>query len=314
MITPHLQSRPEGLYFAPGDFYLDPKRAVNRAVISHAHADHANASNREVWCTGSTASFMKIRYSDRLKSIFNLKPYHETFQIGSVEITLIPAGHMLGSAQILIVYEGIRYCYTGDFKIRHDDTCEPFEVVPCDVLITETTFANPQYVHPREEDEFKKLEAYSHCNIVIGAYNLGKSQRVTLLSGRFLQSRNIMVHPDAILFHKIYEEGGIPLGNWKPYNYREFRNSRNNVLIAPPRAISSYLNQPLTVVVFATGWKRSPVRSHFNFHLSDHADWNEILELIRLCGAKKIIPVHGDGKLLMQHLAKETVEAPDLFS
>ena len=309
----HLEHRPEGLYFVPGDFYLDPVKAVQRAVISHAHADHAIASNREVWCTEPTASFMKIRYRDRLKSLFHIKTFDEKFTIGNVSITLIPAGHMLGSAQVLIEYEGIRYCYTGDFKTRPDASCEPFRAVTCDVLITETTFAQPEYIHPPEESEFQKLEAYSHCNIVIGAYNLGKAQRVTLLASQLMKTRNIMVHPEAAIYHTAYQQGGISLGNWQHYNYREFRNSKNNILIAPPRALSTYLNEPSTLVLFATGWKRSPVRSHFNFYLSDHADWKEILEVVRFSGAKKIIPVHGDGKHLMQHLARQSVTQTSLF-
>ncbi len=298
----YLVRRPEGLYFEPGDFYLDPQRSVPRAVISHGHADHAIPSNGEVWCTKPTESFMKLRYKDRLKSLFHVTNYREPFQIGGVTITFYPAGHILGSAQIIIDYEGVRYCYTGDFKLRADTSCEPFEVVPCDVLITETTFAHPEYSHPPEEEEFMKLAAYSHLNVVIGAYNLGKAQRVTHLAGKLLEGRRVMVHPEAAVFHRIYEQAGITLGPWQHYNYRLFNRSRGNILIAPPRALSTYLNHVSVVTVFATGWKKSPFRSHFNFHLSDHADWSEILELIEKTGAKRILTVHGDGTTLIDHL------------
>jgi putative mRNA 3-end processing factor len=115
---------------------------------------------------------------------------------------------MLGSAQVIIDYDGVRYCYTGDFKLRPDPSCEPFEVVPCDVLITETTFAHPDYSHPTEENEFLKLAAYSHSNIIIGAYNLGKAQRITYLANKLLPGRRIMVHPEAAVFHQVYKQQG----------------------------------------------------------------------------------------------------------
>ncbi|MDQ3051204.1 MAG: MBL fold metallo-hydrolase [Bacteroidota bacterium] len=300
-----LVRRPEGLYFVPGDFYIDPQRAVARAVISHGHADHAIASNEEVWCTRPTSNFMKMRYKDRLKSSFHTVAYREPFHIGAAVIQFYPAGHILGSAQIIIDYNGKRYCYTGDFKLRPDCSCEPFEVVPCDVLITETTFAHPDYSHPTEEHEFLKLEAYSHVNVVIGAYNLGKAQRITALAGKLLAGRRVMVHPEAAVFHRIYEQAGISLGEWQHYNYRLFNRTRGNILIAPPRAMSTYLNHVSVVTVFATGWKKSPFRSHFNFHLSDHADWSEILQLIEKTGATQIMTVHGDGSSLINHLKME---------
>lgn len=300
------ESRPQGLYFIPGDLYLDPKRSALKALISHAHADHAIPSNKEAWCTESTYRIMKARYGEKLKTKFNIVKYHEPVQFGELSVTFAPAGHILGSAQIVIDFEGVRYCYTGDFKMRADHSCEPFHVVPCDVLITETTFARPDYEHPAEEDEFAKLADYANYNLVIGAYNLGKAQRLTLLLNRYCPERRIMVHHEAMKFHHIYEQAGIELGNWEPYNYRLFRNSTHNVLIAPPRALSTYAYESRVVTTFATGWKESPFRTHFKFHLSDHADWNEVLDLVEQCGAKEVFTVHGDGSFLEKHL--ETIK------
>ncbi len=297
-----IEQRKEGLYFPPGDFYLDPYRTVARALISHAHADHAIAGNEEVWSTTSTWGMMKLRYKDRLKSKFNPVAYREPFEINGVKIQFYPAGHMLGSAQIVLEHEGVKYCYTGDYKIRADASCEPFEVVPCDVLITETTFADPSYAHPSEASEMKKLEEYEKMNLVIGAYNLGKAQRLTLLLNQYFPERRIMVHPEAAGYHRFYEQQGISLGKWQHYNYQLFRRTTGNILVAPPRAMSTYLRDAGVVTAFATGWKKSPVKAHFNFHLSDHADWQEILDLVEQCGAKQIITVHGDGAALMDHL------------
>ncbi|MBK6642447.1 MAG: MBL fold metallo-hydrolase [Bacteroidetes bacterium] len=301
----YLFKRPEGLYFEPGDFYLDPKRVVQKAVITHGHADHAIAGNKAVWCTAATKSIMRLRYPRMISTLFTVPAYGEPFYFNEVKVTLLPAGHILGSAQVIIEYGGIKYCYTGDFKLREDASCERFQVEPCDVLITETTFADPLYAHPPEQDELSKLEAYEKTNIVIGAYNLGKSQRITrLLTDRF-PHRRVMVHPEATGFHKIYEQMGIKLGNWQPYSYQLFRRTTGNILIAPPRALSTYYRETGVITAFATGWKKSPFRAHFNFHLSDHADWQEILDLIRDTGARTIVAVHGDGTLLKSHLSKE---------
>jgi putative mRNA 3-end processing factor len=298
------EKRAAGLYFAPGDFYIDPKRSVERAIISHAHADHANPINKQAWCTPGTGAIMKTRYAEKLKSVLNLVPYRQPFQFGSTTITFYPAGHILGSAQIVIDFENVRYCYTGDFKLREDVSCEPFEIVLCDTLITETTFAHPEYAHPPEAVEFEKLDTYKNMNVVIGAYNLGKAQRLTLLLNKFHPDRCIMVHHESAIFHKLYEQAGFNLGGWVHYNYRLFRQTKGNILIVPPRALSTYSATVGVVTTFATGWKTPPFKSHFNFFLSDHADWNEILHLIKATGAKEIITVHGDGNFLKSHLSE----------
>ena len=296
------ESDKKGLLFIPGGIYLDPKRSALKAVISHAHADHANPYNKEVWCTSGTYMIMKARYGEKLKTKFNIVSYNEPFQIDEITITLYPAGHILGSAQIVIDHNNVRYCYTGDFKLRPDSTCEAFEIVKCDVLITETTFANPEYSHPDESSEFNKLKNYPGYNLVIGAYSLGKAQRLTSLLNLYCPERRIMVHHEAIRFHKLYEQSGFKLGDYVPYNYRLFRNSTGNVLVVPPRALSTYSRESRVMTAFATGWKNPPFKGHFMFHLSDHADWNEVLELVKKSEAKEIYTVHGHGSFLKKHL------------
>jgi putative mRNA 3-end processing factor len=301
MVENIIQQRKEGIYFIPGDFYLDPKKPVERAIISHGHADHAISSNTTVWCTPVTKGIMQLRYRERLKSVFNVYPYRQSFNIGDITITLLPAGHILGSSQVVIDYNNTRYCYTGDFKLRTDATCEPFETVPCDVLITETTFAQPGYAHPLESDEIKKLEEFEKINIVIGAYSLGKAQSLTKILSANYPARRIMVHPEASGFHRYYEQQGIKLGNWEPYNYQLFKRTTGNILIAPPRVMSTYNRNVGVVTAFATGWKKAPMTAHFPFYVSDHADWEEILLLIKQTGAKTILTVHGDGEQLKKH-------------
>ncbi|MDB5011178.1 MAG: exonuclease, partial [Mucilaginibacter sp.] len=146
-----------GLYCKYGDFYIDPQQPVKRAVISHAHADHAISGNNQVYCTDATAQFMQLRYAKSTAKIINKVSYNQPFSIGEVMITFISAGHILGSAQVLMEYEGIKYLYTGDYKLQPDATCEPIELVTADVLITESTFADPQILHPDPIAEIKKL-------------------------------------------------------------------------------------------------------------------------------------------------------------
>lgn len=127
----------KGLYCKYGDFYLDPKLPAKTALITHAHADHAVSGNHDVYCTRATASVMQLRYDRTAAKVFNIVGFNQPFTIGKVTITLIPAGHMLGSAQVLMEYKDTRYLYTGDYKLQPDDTCEPIEWVTTDVLITE---------------------------------------------------------------------------------------------------------------------------------------------------------------------------------
>src|SRR6185312_7556582 len=143
-----LTINPNGIYCKYGDFYLDPTLPVTTAVISHAHADHAISGNNSIYCTEATHAFMMLRYGKNAGKVFNIATYHSAFTIGGIDITFISAGHMLGSAQVLMEYKGARYLYTGDYKVQPDATCEPIAWVEADVLITESTFADPLVLHP----------------------------------------------------------------------------------------------------------------------------------------------------------------------
>jgi putative mRNA 3-end processing factor len=291
-----------GLFFRPGGFYLDPKKRVEKAVISHGHADHALATNGHVWCTPGTAAIMRARYGDRLRSKLTVVPFGEPFEINGVSVCFYGAGHVLGSAQTLIEHEGIKYCYTGDFKTKPDDSCEPFQVIKCDVLITETTFADPTYVHPEDQLELNQLDRYLPFNWVVGAYSLGKAQRITSLLSKRFPERKIMVHAEPAVFHKVYEHHGYNLGTWEHYDRHELKADAKFILIVPPKVLSSYHGKPGMVTMFATGWLRPYIRSTHHLRISDHADWNELLNLIDSCGAKAIMTVHGDGMTLKSHL------------
>ncbi|MGR6088867.1 MAG: MBL fold metallo-hydrolase [Arcticibacter sp.] len=299
-----IEKTPKGLYFGPGDFHLDPKRGADRAVVSHGHADHALPSNREVWCTPATAAIMQARYGSKLKSIIHAVELEQPFQINGIKLSFHSAGHMLGSAQTLIEHDGIRYCYTGDFKTTHDPSCEPFKPVRCDVLITETTFADPDYDHPNDSDELNRLEAWTDYTWVVGAYSLGKSQRITRLLTERFPNRKVMVHPEPAVFHRIYEDYGMALGQWEHYDHHAFKRTNDLILMVPPKVLSSFHGRPGIVTMFATGWKRPYIRATHHMQISDHADWGELLRLIESSGATTIMAVHGSGIELQNHLQK----------
>ena len=176
---------PAGLYCAPGDFYIDPPSSVDRAVISHGHSDHARAGNLHVLATAETIAIMKVRYGAECAGTFEVARYGDTKHINGVVVRFVPAGHILGSAQIVIDWDGTRVVVSGDYKRATDPTCAPFELVPCDVFVTEATFALPVFRHGPVEGEVRKLmhsmARQSQRTHLVGAYGLGKCQRVLKL-------------------------------------------------------------------------------------------------------------------------------------
>jgi len=289
-----------GLYCPYGDFYLDPKQPVKNAVISHAHGDHAVAGNTEIYCTDATYQFMLIRYGKNAGTQFHLAGFHQTFQVGKVKITLIPAGHMLGSAQVLMDYDGVKYLYTGDYKLQPDSTCEPYEYVKADVLITESTFANPETAHPDPVKEIEKL-ANIKMNILLGAYGLGKSQRLIRMINEIVPRKKILVHHRIMSLNQVYEKAGFLLGKYEIYSRKLMKNQDEYVYIVPPFTFDSYLNAVGVKRLFASGWQRLQVNDLDTLMISDHADWNDILKVIAETQPQQLWTLHGDGKHLAAH-------------
>lgn len=293
-----------GLYCRYGDFYLDPQTPVKNAVISHAHGDHAVRGNQNVYCTLPTSQFMQHRYKKMAADTFLIVPYHQTFVVGGVTITFIPAGHIFGSAQILMEYLGTRYLYTGDYRIEPDDSCEPFEFINADVLITETTFANPETKHPAVAEEMNKLNDTT-ANILLGAYALGKSQRMIQLLNKYCPQRNIMLHHSIVPLTKIYEGGGILFGDYKMYDRKVMKqNHENQVYIVPPMVFNSYFKAINVKRVFVTGWKKRQEQNDLQLFISDHVDWDDILTTIDKVKPREVWTLHGDGRNLQAHYGR----------
>ncbi|WP_158795963.1 MBL fold metallo-hydrolase [Pedobacter sp. L105] len=284
-----------GLFCSYGNFYLDPKELVKDAVISHAHGDHAIGGNLNVYCTRATSLFMLQRYKKFAGEEFHVKEFNSPFILNEVKISFIPAGHMLGSALVLMEYKGIRYLYTGDYKLQPDDTCEPIEFVEADVLITETTFANPETSHPDVITEISKLNATKN-NIMLGAYALGKSQRLIRLINDHCPQKRILVHYNILPFVRVYEQMGINLGKYEVFDRKVMKANMTDIIYLVPPLVYHSHNKALNVMkVFASGWKNLQNKAGIELYISDHVDWADIVLTIEKVKPKEIWTTHGSG-------------------
>jgi putative mRNA 3-end processing factor len=289
-----------GLYCKYGNFYLDPKQPVNNAVISHAHADHAVSGNQNIYATAATVAFMQLRYGKSAGKVINTVAYNMPFNIGDVKLTFIPAGHMPGSAQVLMEYNNTRYLYTGDYKLQPDVTCEPLQWVKADVLITESTFADPQVLHPDPVEEIKKLNDIK-INILLGAYSLGKSQRLIRLINDYAPQKKILVHHRIMPINAIYQKMGFDIGAHQVYGRKLMKEQQEYVYIVPPFTFDSYVRATGVKRLFASGWKNLQVNTQDTLFISDHADWNDIIETVKQTQPKQIWTLHGNGTHLKNY-------------
>ncbi|MGQ3016591.1 ligase-associated DNA damage response exonuclease [Phenylobacterium sp.] len=289
MIRPQdlLCPRPEGLYCPPGDFYIDPVRPVARAVVTHGHADHARSGHGAVLATPETLAIMGERYGADFTATRQAAPYGETVARDDVEVTLVPAGHVLGSAQAVVRWKGLTMVVSGDYKRRRDPTCQAFEPVPCDVFITEATFGLPVFRHPDDAGEIARLlrsvAQFPGRTHMIGAYALGKAQRVIRLLREGGWDKPIYVHGALERLNRLYENHGVDLGPLLPATVDKKQDFAGAVVIGPPSALADRwgrrFNDP--VLAFASGWMRVRARARqrgveLPLIISDHADWDEL--------------------------------------
>ncbi|HMR19707.1 MAG TPA: exonuclease [Sphingobacterium sp.] len=295
-----LVAKPEGYYCRYGDFYIDPLLPVDKAVVSHAHGDHARPGHRQIFASNGTVAFMRHRFPKQLHSSYAVVPFYTVFFIGGVELSFVPAGHILGSAQIFMKYQGTTYLYTGDIKSQADPTCEPLEILSADVLITETTFANPDTVHPNPVEEIRKLSATSH-NIMLGCYGLGKAQRITYLINRYCPEKIVYVHHNILRLHRLYDEIGLVPLQYEIYHRSVMKAGHHKVYLVPPITFNNYYRATNVLRVFASGWQRLQRHNDMELYISDHVDWNDLLGFVAAVSPQEIWTVHGDGRLLAQH-------------
>ncbi len=288
----------QGLYCTYGDFYLDPLLPVKNAVISHAHGDHARPGNEQVYCTSQTQKIMQLRLKKNAGNQFYVYGYHQTFKIGEVRLTFLSAGHIMGSAMVKMEYLNTVYLFTGDYKLQADETCEPVAFCKADVLITETTFANPAVKHPDPEKEIEKLNQIG-TNILLGVYGLGKAQRITQLINKICPQKNILLHYSIYPIHQLYKSEGVELGNYQHYDRKIMKQqTKNQIYLIPPLTFNSYSKAVNVAKIFASGWENLQRGNDESLYISDHVDWNDILETIKEVNPKEVWTIHGDGSSL----------------
>lgn len=322
-----IEVRPQGLYCLPADIYIDPVKPVERAIITHGHADHARPGNREIFATPETLEIMQARYPDDAPERVHKTAYGQVRELpGGVTLWLAPAGHILGSAQIVLEHGGERLVVSGDYKRHEDPTCTPFELVPCDVFVTEATFALPVFSHPPLGDEVAKvmrsLEAFPESTHLVGVYALGKCQRVmhALRQGGYDQP--FFLHGALVKLTQLYERHGIQFGEWhEAANYRgKDRNIfRGHVVLCPPGALADRWSRTLPdpVPALASGWMQIRARARqrraeMPLVVSDHADWNDLIRTCEETGASEVWITHGRVDALQYELHRRGINAKAL--
>lgn len=299
-----LSENPTGIYHKSGKFFIDPQHIAEIAVVTHAHADHAIKGNKLVYCTQPTHDLMVARYGKYAAGNFIVKNFKEPFIINKTELCFYEAGHILGSASILINHNDKKVLITGDIKLQEDDTCEKAVLPEADLLITESTFANPETHHPNVVEQIKQLKNYTDKNIVIGVYAIGKAQRITRLINDHCPEFNIMLHPSIIPFHHVYEKSGISLGKWIPYKRQDFKKNKGIIYLTIPLSVEAFFRKTEVYAAFASGWQHLQKNAGINVSVSDHADWNDLMEIISRVNPSFIKTIHGNGNLLKKHFSK----------
>jgi putative mRNA 3-end processing factor len=318
-------SRPEGLYCPPGDFYLDPWRPVDRAVITHGHSDHARYGHAHYLAAAEGATVLRTRLGDvELTTL----PYGEAVAHNGVRVSFHPAGHVLGSAQVRLEHAGRVWVVSGDYYVageredprEHNTTCAPFEPVRCDCFITESTFGLPIYRWAPQKSIFASIDAWWRANAEAGrasillGYSLGKAQRI--LQGVDSSIGPIVVHGAVDTVNRAYRAAGVPLP--PTYSVTEIEPAllAKCLVVAPPSAQRSPWLRRFGDYsdAFASGWmqvrgtrrRRAVDRG---FVLSDHADWPGLQRAIAATGAARVIVTHGFEAVMVRWLAEQGIDA-----
>jgi putative mRNA 3-end processing factor len=318
MPTDLIVQRPEGLYCPPGDFYIDPWRPVARAVITHAHSDHARLGHGHYLASAPSQGVLRARLGDiTLQTL----PYGERIVHNGVTLSLHPAGHVLGSAQVRLEHEGQVWVASGDYKVAPDRTCAPFEPVRCDVFITESTFGLPIYRWCDDDQLFAEINAWWARNVehqrasVLTCYSFGKAQRI--LSGVDPSIGPIIVHGAVDPLNRAYREAGVDLPETQSVLHVARADIKRSIVICPPSAAASPWMRRFGAdaqLAFASGWMQvrgNRRRGGYDrgFVLSDHADWPGLLKAIGATGAQRVIVTHGSSGAMVRYLTEQGLQA-----
>ena len=317
-IAPWIEPRPQGIYLPAADAWIDPSVPVERALVTHGHADHARGGHGTVWATPETLAIMAVRYGEE----HDPRPVAlgETVEVGPMTARFVPAGHVLGSAQVVMAQDGVTVVASGDYKRRPDPTCAPFEPVPCDVFITEATFGLPVFHHPPTPGEMRKVVDTLAVNpdrcVQIGAYGLGKAQRVIAELRALGWDAPIYLHGATEKLCALYEANGVALGDLRPVTDATKDDMKGQVVVSPPGALNDRWSRrlPDPISAMASGWMTVRQRARqknveLPLIVSDHADWRELTETILELSPKEVWVTHGREDALVHWCATRQIKA-----
>jgi len=314
---------PSGVCCKLGGFHIDPTQPVPRALITHGHSDHARAGHGAVLATQETLDIMRLRYGENFAGSTQAIGYGESIDLGGVRVSFHPAGHVLGSAQIKVEAGGLRVVAAGDYKDVADPTCAPFETVPCDVFITEATFGLPVFRHHDAQGEVAKLlhsvTLFPDRAHLVGAYSLGKAQRVIALLRQAGYDKTIYLHGAMEKITAYYQSRGIDLGPVELVRGAKKSDLAGTITLCPPSAIGDLWSRrfPDPVAAFASGWMRVRARARqrgvtLPLVISDHADWDGLVATIAATGASEIWVTHGQEDALVHWCRSRGLKARPL--
>lgn len=318
--TPLVTWTSKGLYCAAGDFYIDPHRAVETAIITHAHSDHARRGHKKYICIDKGVELLKTRIGKNIS--VDTYQYGEVFYLGRTKISMHSAGHILGSAQVRIECDGEVWVASGDYKRDRDPSCDPFESVSCDTFITEATFGTPKFVWQKDLDHGQMIHDWwssnekRGLNSILFGYSLGKAQRILAELHPFAH-KPVLIHSSIHELTECYRrqnknlaETHLLMDKIKELIFDQ--RLEGELILAPPSILSEkwihHLGEYKTA--FASGWMQGGGRTRYDkgFVMSDHADWNDLNHTIRQTGARKVFVQHRDGALV-RHLKRDGIEA-----
>ena len=313
-----LQVTEYGVYCSRGDFYIDPWGAVDRAIITHAHSDHARLGAKQYLTTQAGQGLLRARLG--VDAAIEAYPYGETVSLNGVQVSLHPAGHVLGSAQVRLEYRGEVWVVSGDYKLEPDSTCAAFEPLRCHTFVTESTFGLPIYRWKPQSQVFEQIDAWWRANQEKGkasllfAYALGKAQRV--LAGMDSSIGPIYTHGAVEKLTQIYRDAGISMAETIHATAAGAPDWSRALILAPPAANGTPWMRRFGAVStgFVSGWmrirgarrRRSLDRG---FVLSDHADWPGLLSAVEGTGASSVWVTHGYRSSLVRWLSEKGLAA-----
>ncbi len=308
----------KGLYCIPGKFYIDPWRPVDLAVISHGHGDHAKWGMKKYLCHHFTKPILKIRIGEDIE--VQSVGYEDPVLINGVKVSFHPAGHIVGSSQIRMEYKGYVTVFSGDYKVHDDGISTPFDVVRCNEFITESTFGLPIYnwLTPQQYSEQLKVWVDSNrqqekTSVFVG-YSLGKAQRIMKSVEGF---GKIFVHSSIGRLNEAIESVGIDLPEYETILFNDdLKKVNQEIVIVPPALLDSNMIRkiPNRATGLCSGWmqvrgSRRWRSADAGFAISDHADWNGLLETVKATGAEKVHVTHGQTAVFSKYLNEIGIEA-----